>query len=157
PLRPAARQVAAPHRSAHARRLGRQRRGAAGGLRDGHRGAHQGGARVDDRRLRPSHAPRPASRLRRRRRRLHPGEGRMKFFFMTLMPYGALDLKERAKFTTAWVTLPNRLYDSEKGRALYERYIGELVRADQLGFDGVCVNEHHQTAYGMMPSPIVIA
>jgi len=25
--------------------------------------------------------------------------------------------------------------------------------ADQLGFDGVCLNEHHQTAYGMMPIP----
>jgi hypothetical protein len=33
----------------------------------------------------------------------------------------------------------------------------ELVRAGRLGFDGVCVNEHHQTAYGMMPSPIIIA
>jgi alkanesulfonate monooxygenase SsuD/methylene tetrahydromethanopterin reductase-like flavin-dependent oxidoreductase (luciferase family) len=26
-----------------------------------------------------------------------------------------------------------------------------------LGFDGVCVNEHHQNAYGLMPSPNVIA
>jgi alkanesulfonate monooxygenase SsuD/methylene tetrahydromethanopterin reductase-like flavin-dependent oxidoreductase (luciferase family) len=25
--------------------------------------------------------------------------------------------------------------------------------ADELGFDGVCVNEHHQNAYGTMPSP----
>ena len=29
--------------------------------------------------------------------------------------------------------------------------------ADQLGFDGVCLNEHHQTAYGLMPVPGVIA
>jgi alkanesulfonate monooxygenase SsuD/methylene tetrahydromethanopterin reductase-like flavin-dependent oxidoreductase (luciferase family) len=29
--------------------------------------------------------------------------------------------------------------------------------ADQLGFDGVCLNEHHQTAYGLMPIPGVIA
>src|SRR6185369_16646612 len=27
------------------------------------------------------------------------------------------------------------------------------VLADELGFDGVCVNEHHQNAYGTMPSP----
>ena len=33
----------------------------------------------------------------------------------------------------------------------------ELELADTLGFDGVCVNEHHQTAYGMMPSPNVLA
>ena len=29
--------------------------------------------------------------------------------------------------------------------------------ADTLGFDGVCLNEHHQTAYGMMPIPGVLA
>ena len=29
--------------------------------------------------------------------------------------------------------------------------------ADKLGFDGVCLNEHHQTAYGMMPIPGVLA
>lgn len=81
----------------------------------------------------------------------------MKFYYMTLMPYSVLDLKEREKYPTAWVNLPNRLYDKHQGRKLYDAYIGDLVRADQLGFDGVAVNEHHQTAYGMMPSPIVIA
>src|SRR5512133_3533661 len=29
--------------------------------------------------------------------------------------------------------------------------------ADKLGFDGVCLNEHHQTPYGMMPIPGVLA
>lgn len=81
----------------------------------------------------------------------------MKFTCFHLMPYAALDLKERAKHETAWVKLPNSLYDREAGRALYERYIDELVYAGTLGFDGLGVNEHHQTAYGMMPSPIVIA
>ncbi len=81
----------------------------------------------------------------------------IKFYFMTLMPYAALDMAERAKYDSAWVTLPNSLYDPEQGRRLYQEYIDDLVRADRLGFDGVCVNEHHQTAYGMMPSPIVIA
>lgn len=81
----------------------------------------------------------------------------MKFFYLTLMPYAALDLAERQKHPTAWLTLPNRLYDPAAGRRLYDAYLADLVRADQLGFDGVAVNEHHQTAYGMMPSPIVIA
>lgn len=81
----------------------------------------------------------------------------MKFYHFTLMPYAALDLEERAKYETAWVTLPNSLYDPEKGRQLYDTYIEDYIRADRLGFDGVMVNEHHQTAYGMMPSPVVIA
>lgn len=33
----------------------------------------------------------------------------------------------------------------------------ELEYAEELGFDGVCVNEHHQNAYGLMPSPVVMA
>ncbi|WP_158915759.1 LLM class flavin-dependent oxidoreductase [Caulobacter sp. S45] len=81
----------------------------------------------------------------------------MKYYFMTLMPYAAIDQAERLKYDSAWVTLPNSLYDPKEGARLYQEYIDDLVRADQLGFDGVCVNEHHQTAYGMMPSPIVIA
>lgn len=81
----------------------------------------------------------------------------MKFTCFHLMPYASLDMSERDKHETAWLTLPNTLYDREDGRKLYDRYIGELVYADELGFDAVSVNEHHQTAYGMMPSPIVIA
>ena len=33
----------------------------------------------------------------------------------------------------------------------------DVVTFDYLGFDGVVVNEHHQTAYGMMPTPGVLA
>ena len=49
------------------------------------------------------------------------------------------------------------MYDPELGHPLYNRYLDELELADQLGFDGVCVNEHHQTAYGGMPSPNIMA
>ena len=74
-----------------------------------------------------------------------------------LMPYADLDMDYQEKHETAWLKLPNSYYDREKGHALYNRYLNELEYAEELGFDGVCVNEHHQTAYGMMPSPIVTA
>ena len=61
------------------------------------------------------------------------------------------------KYNSAWVTLPNSYYDPVKGHRLYNRYIDELIYADELGFDGVGVNEHHQNAYGLMPIPGVIA
>jgi alkanesulfonate monooxygenase SsuD/methylene tetrahydromethanopterin reductase-like flavin-dependent oxidoreductase (luciferase family) len=35
--------------------------------------------------------------------------------------------------------------------------LDELEYADRLGFDGVVLNEHHQNAYGLMPSPGVLA
>ena len=48
-------------------------------------------------------------------------------------------------------------FDPVKGHELYNRYLDELELAAELGFDGVSVNEHHQNAYGLMPSPVVMA
>ena len=79
----------------------------------------------------------------------------MRFFFFHLMPYNAIDLD--AIEDTAWVTLSNRHYDPKKGFELYNRYLDEIEYAAGLGFHGVCVNEHHQTAYGMMPQPSILA
>ena len=50
-----------------------------------------------------------------------------------------------------------RLWDSEKSRGLYREYIEQLAYADELGFDGMVLNEHHQNIYGLMPSPNLIA
>ena len=81
----------------------------------------------------------------------------MKFYFFHLMPYGVLDPDYDKKYDSAWVTLPNSYYDPKIGHALYNRYLDEMEYADQVGFDGVCVNEHHQNAYGLMPIPGVMA
>jgi alkanesulfonate monooxygenase SsuD/methylene tetrahydromethanopterin reductase-like flavin-dependent oxidoreductase (luciferase family) len=81
----------------------------------------------------------------------------MRFVCFTLMPYRPLDMNERHKHRSAWVILPNDLYDPEKGANEYESYINHLVSAEELGFDAVAVNEHHQTAYGLMPAPNIIA
>jgi alkanesulfonate monooxygenase SsuD/methylene tetrahydromethanopterin reductase-like flavin-dependent oxidoreductase (luciferase family) len=81
----------------------------------------------------------------------------MQVFMFHLMPYADLDLDFDKKYRSSWVVLPNSYFDPEKGKNLYNRYLDELEYAEELNFDGVCVNEHHQNAYGMMPSPIVMA
>lgn len=81
----------------------------------------------------------------------------MQVFFFHLMPYADLDLSVKDEYRSVWVVLPNSHFDPKKGHALYNRYLDELELAAELGFDGVAVNEHHQTAYGLMPSPIVMA
>jgi alkanesulfonate monooxygenase SsuD/methylene tetrahydromethanopterin reductase-like flavin-dependent oxidoreductase (luciferase family) len=78
----------------------------------------------------------------------------MRFFSFHLMPYPGLPSTYEGP---AWVTCPNDLFDPRLGGELYNRYIDELVLAEELGFDGVCVNEHHQNAYGLMPSPNLVA
>jgi alkanesulfonate monooxygenase SsuD/methylene tetrahydromethanopterin reductase-like flavin-dependent oxidoreductase (luciferase family) len=80
----------------------------------------------------------------------------MKFFNFHLMPYADADLDAIERNGSAWVTFSNRHYDPRKGAALYHRYLDEMEYADALGFDGVCLNEHHQTAYGLMPTPGVL-
>src|SRR5438105_7303439 len=81
----------------------------------------------------------------------------MKLVSFHLMPYRPLDLEEAAKHRSAWVVLPNRLYDPVKGAEEYAHHIDALVYAEELGFDAIGVNEHHQTAYGLMPAPNLIA
>jgi alkanesulfonate monooxygenase SsuD/methylene tetrahydromethanopterin reductase-like flavin-dependent oxidoreductase (luciferase family) len=81
----------------------------------------------------------------------------MKVICFSLMPYRPLDFEAAKAHRSAWVVLPNALYDPEKGAAEYESYINMLAYAEELGFDGIGVNEHHQTAYGLMPAPNLIA
>ena len=81
----------------------------------------------------------------------------MKITMFHLMPYAHMDMALRAKHKSAWITYPNSDFDPKKGAALYNRYLDELELAAELGFDAVSVNEHHQNAYGLMPSPVVMA
>ncbi|HMD46838.1 MAG TPA: LLM class flavin-dependent oxidoreductase [Acidimicrobiales bacterium] len=83
----------------------------------------------------------------------------MNFFFFHLMPWPNLAPPREflAEHEAAWVTLSNAEYDPVAGQDLYRRYLDELVYAEELGFDGLVVNEHHQNAYGLMPSPNLVA
>jgi alkanesulfonate monooxygenase SsuD/methylene tetrahydromethanopterin reductase-like flavin-dependent oxidoreductase (luciferase family) len=81
----------------------------------------------------------------------------MQIVLFHLMPYADLDLEAGRRNGTVWMKLPNANFDPQKGHQLYNRYLDELEYAEPLGFDAVSVNEHHQTAYGLMPSPIVTA
>lgn len=83
----------------------------------------------------------------------------MKFNFFHLMPYPYLpdDYDDVEKHPSPSLRFSNSYFDPAIGRNLYHRYLDELEYADQLGYDGVIVNEHHQSAYGMMPSPNIMA
>jgi len=77
----------------------------------------------------------------------------VKFHFFHLMPYPDLPDDFREKTRGVWVDVPVDYYDPVRGHEVYHEYLDELLYADELGFDGICVNEHHQNAYGLMPSP----
>jgi alkanesulfonate monooxygenase SsuD/methylene tetrahydromethanopterin reductase-like flavin-dependent oxidoreductase (luciferase family) len=81
----------------------------------------------------------------------------MEIHLFHLMPWPYLPDDFTQHNRSAWVTYSNANYDAAKGHDLYNRYLDELEYAEELGFDGICVNEHHQTAYGQMPAPNIIA
>ncbi|HXG21557.1 MAG TPA: LLM class flavin-dependent oxidoreductase [Methylomirabilota bacterium] len=84
----------------------------------------------------------------------------MEIYAFHLMPWPHLPADfaaDKKRYPTSWVTLSNSYYDPVEGRRLYNQYLDELEYAETLGFDGVCVNEHHQNAYGTMPAPNIMA
>lgn len=81
----------------------------------------------------------------------------MKTLWFHLMPYPHLPADFREKHSSVWVDLPSSLFDAQLAQAMYHDYLDEMEHAAAAGFDAVCVNEHHSNAYGMMPSPNLVA
>ena len=81
----------------------------------------------------------------------------MKFCWFHLMPYRFLPKDFEKKYRSVWVDVPSKLFDPVKGHQLYNEFLDELEFAERMGFDGLCVNEHHNNAYGIMPAPNIIA
>ena len=80
----------------------------------------------------------------------------MDFYLFHLMPYHPLS-EDFDDYSSSWVVYPNGNFDPERGHELYHEYLDQLVQAETLGWDGICVNEHHQNTYGTMPNPNIIA
>ena len=74
-------------------------------------------------------------------------------FSETAYPY----LPPADSYPSIRVSLPNRIYDPEKGAALYDRYIDEWLIAEDEGVE-IMLNEHHQTATCVDPAaPLMLA
>ena len=82
---------------------------------------------------------------------------RAEIFSWHFMPWPHLDESFEKNHESGWITIPNAQFDRDQARGLFQEYIDELAQADELGFDGVVLNEHHQNIYGLMPSPNIIA
>ena len=79
------------------------------------------------------------------------------FYSWHFMPWPYLPDDFDERYDSGWVTVPNSLFDREKAKGLYGEYLAEMVHAEEQGFDGLVLNEHHQNIYGLMPSPNLIA
>ena len=82
----------------------------------------------------------------------------MKFHLFHLMPWPDLPDTFTEDYRSVWIDAPARtLFDPARGHQLYNDYLDTLEAGEELGFDSIGVNEHHSNAYGMMPSPNLMA
>src|SRR5438552_15854558 len=81
----------------------------------------------------------------------------VQLFCWHFMAYPYLSKNFDELYGSGWVTVPNSLWNNAKARGLYQEYIDQLAYADEMKFDGMVLNEHHQNIYGLMPSPNIIA
>src|SRR5213076_349849 len=81
----------------------------------------------------------------------------MKISAFHLMPHRELPDDFERRYHSVWVTPPWwELADPARVGQYYNWTLDELLFAARAGFDGVCTNEHHQNAYGFMPSPNIM-
>ena len=81
----------------------------------------------------------------------------MKISMFHLMPHRELPDDFEQRYHSVWVDPPfHELATPERVGDYYNWTLDELMHAADLGFDGICVNEHHQNAYGFMPGPNVM-
>src|SRR5712691_13040685 len=67
----------------------------------------------------------------------------MDYWYFSELPYP--EAPELDKYPAIRLTYPNKYFDPEKGAQLYKRYLDEYVWAEEVGFDGLMLNEHHNT------------
>lgn len=73
------------------------------------------------------------------------------------MPWPDLPEDFRDRYRSVWVDIPSALYDPVRGNEVCNTYLDRLEFAETVGFDGLGVNQHHANAYGLMPSPCLMA
>ncbi len=69
----------------------------------------------------------------------------MQVYYFTELPYHEYDDAEGHKYPSIRLTFPNTHFDSKTAHGLFNRYLDEYQYCEEMGFDGLMVNEHHNT------------
>ena len=74
------------------------------------------------------------------------------YYYFSEQPYTAYDPAIQDQYPSLRLTLPNTLFDPAIASDLYNRYHDEYQVADDVGFDGIMINEHHTAPFCMQAS-----
>ena len=69
----------------------------------------------------------------------------MKLYYFSEMPHHEYPDEEAAKYPALRLEFPNAFFKREKAADNYRRFLDEYEYADEVGFDGLTINEHHST------------
>jgi alkanesulfonate monooxygenase SsuD/methylene tetrahydromethanopterin reductase-like flavin-dependent oxidoreductase (luciferase family) len=74
------------------------------------------------------------------------------YYYFTEQPYTGYDPELQEQYPALRLNLPNANYDPQIASDLYNRYHDEYQVADDVGFDGIMINEHHTAPFCMQAS-----
>jgi alkanesulfonate monooxygenase SsuD/methylene tetrahydromethanopterin reductase-like flavin-dependent oxidoreductase (luciferase family) len=74
------------------------------------------------------------------------------YYYFTEQPYTGYDPELQKQYPALRLMMPNAHFDPEIGSQLYSRYHEEYAVADDVGFDGIMINEHHTAPFCMQAS-----
>ena len=66
-------------------------------------------------------------------------------YYFTEMPYHYIDDELAEQWPSLRLTFPNSYFDPNKATDLFKRYLDEFQYAEEVGFQGLMINEHHNT------------
>jgi alkanesulfonate monooxygenase SsuD/methylene tetrahydromethanopterin reductase-like flavin-dependent oxidoreductase (luciferase family) len=69
----------------------------------------------------------------------------MDVYYFTEMPYAEFPESEAEKYPSMRLTFPNTYFAPRIAHELFRRYFDEYQYAEEVGFDGLMINEHHNT------------
>ncbi len=73
-------------------------------------------------------------------------------YFFTEMPYAEFDEREAANYPSMRLTFPNTYFDPQKAHVLFRNYYDQYQWAEEVGFDGLMINEHQSPVGELLPA-----
>ena len=81
----------------------------------------------------------------------------MHLMYFTEQPMSAYDAKAGLDFGATALMFPNSHFDPVAGSRLYNEYLEHYILADELGIDGIMLNEHHNAPFCMQARANIFA
>ena len=81
----------------------------------------------------------------------------MHLMYFTEQPMSAYDANEGLKYGATALTFSNKHFDPVAGSRLYNEYLEQYVYAEEVGVDGIMLNEHHNAPFCMQAKANIFA